>query len=193
MQFSQDDRSGWVHIEDIGDDACQFNIPLGFTFNGFGTSTSTISVSSNGVLFFGQGCNPAYFNTALPTAITNDPALFFFWDDLKDYGSGEYIEYATYGSFGGRVFNLYFRNRLFSSVCGSNPQNLMISIREGSNDVSVTYSGFSGCSTIRGDSATFGLQTAGGASAKAFVIGTDSPVLDDNASRQTMSFHPPAP
>lgn len=189
MNFSVDDRSGWTHIESIGDDLCHFNIPLGFTFTGFGANTSTINVSSNGVLFFGSSCPTTFTNLALPIGISSDAFLAFFWDDLLDYGSGEYLEYATFGSPGGRVFNLYFRNRLFSTVCGSNAIQVMIQIHERSNLVNVTYLGFSGCAEIRGASATLGLQSAGGA--KSVMAGFNSPVLDDNAPRQSMSFQPP--
>jgi Collagen triple helix repeat (20 copies) len=190
MQYSQDDRSNWTHVESLGDDTCFGNIPLGFTFTGFGANTSTVSVSSNGVLFFGQNCSTAFTNTTLPANISNDAMLFFFWDDLNDNGGGEYFEYATLGSGGGRVFNLYFRNRLLATTCGSDAQNLMISVHEGSNAVGVSYSGFSGCASMQGGAATLGLQTTGGGSARAFTVGVDSRVLDDNANRQTMSFAP---
>ena len=192
MQFSQDDRSGWAHVEDIGDDKCTLNIPLGFTYIGFGASTSTVSVSSNGVLFLGNACSVALANTTLPATISQNAMLFFFWDDLKDFGAGEFMEYATFGLAGGRVFNLYFRSRLFDSLsCGTDAINVMVSIHESSGLIKASYSGMSGCATIRGASATFGLQTAGGANAKAFTVGVNSPVLDDNAGRQSMSFHPP--
>ena len=191
MQFSQDDRVGWTHIEVLGDDTCFLNIPLGFTYTGFGANTAVVSVSSNGVLFLGNGCSPNYFNTPLPSGITNDAALFFFWDDMLDTGAGEFMEYATLGAPGGRVFNLYFRNRLLSNACGANGVNAMISVHEGARLLKVTYSGMSGCAGLRGASATLGMQTTGGVSAKAFTVGHNSPVLDDNASRQSMSFHPP--
>jgi hypothetical protein len=191
MQFSQDDRTSWSHIEDLADDVCIPNIPLGFTYTGFGASTSTVSLSSNGVLFFGPSCNASLNNSSLPSSISSDAALFFFWDDLKDYGSGEFAEYATFGSVGGRVFNLYVRNRLFSSSCGSDGINVMISVHEASKLVKVEYSGMSGCAAIRGANATLGLQRTGGALATAFTVSVDAPVLDDNAPHQSMSFHPP--
>jgi hypothetical protein len=189
MQHSIDDRSGWVHIEALGDDQCHSNIALGFTFNGFGASTSTVSVSSNGILFFGQSCSSSFGNTSLPILISSNAFLAFFWDDLRDYGGGEYLEYTTFGSAPGRVFNLYFRNRLFSDICGSDPVQVRIQIHEGSNIVNVTYSGFTGCAQIRGSAATLGLQAANGA--KAVMAGYNSPVLDDNAGGQSMSFQPP--
>lgn len=196
-QFSQDDRSGWTRIENLdnpttgSDDYCHLNIPLGFSFTGWGQAVTSVSVSSNGVLFFGQNCSTAFSNSALPSAISTNPFLAFFWDDLDDFSAGEFLEYTTLGTAGGRTFNLYFRQRLFSSVCNDNAQNLMITIHEGSNLVRVTYSGFTGCANIRGSSATFGMQGPGGASARSFVVGVDSPILDDNAPRQSISFLPP--
>lgn len=192
MQFSEDDRSGWTRIEDFGDDSCHLNIPLGFTFDGFGANTSTVSVSSNGVLFFGQNCIGAYSNGALPTGITTDAAFFFFWDDLRDFGSGEFIEYATLGTVGGRVFNLFMQARFFNDGgCGTGPTKIMVSVHEGSNLVKASYTPVSGNACHRGGSATFGLQTTGGASATAFMVGRDSPILDDNFGPQVLSFHPP--
>jgi len=188
MQHSIDDRSGWTHVESLGDDLCLPAIDLGFTFNGFGATTSQVTVSSNGLLFFGTSCSATFSNQALPTFISSNPFLAFFWDDLKDYGGGEYFEYETLGSAGGRVFNLYYRNRLFSSICGSDPIQVMVQIHEGSNIVNVTYSGFSGCADIRGASATLGLQSAN--AAEGAVVSYNSPVLDDNSIHQSMSFKP---
>jgi hypothetical protein len=196
MQFSQDDRSGWTHVETPttfgnADDGCQSFIPLGFTYTGFGANTTSVSVSTNGVLFFGQNCSTTFTNTTLPFALSTDAMLFFFWDDLQDFGVGEYLEYKTFGSAGGLVFNLYFRSRLHDAACGTDAINAMVSIHQGSNLIKVVYSGMSGCEAMRGGSATLGFQTSGGTSAKAFTIGVNSPVLNDNASFQTMSFHPP--
>ena len=188
MQHSIDDRSGWAHIEDLGDDLCTPALPLGFTFNGFGASTNQITVSSNGNLFFGTSCSTGFTNSALPTFISPNPVLSFFWDDLKDYGAGEYIQYATSGSAPGRVFNLYFRQRLFSSVCASDAVQVMIQIHESSNIVNVTYSGFTGCAEIRGASATLGFTAANGQ--EAAMVSWNSPVMDDNRSFQSMSFKP---
>lgn len=188
MQFSVDDRAGWNHVEQLGDDTCFYNIPLGFTFNGFGASVSEISVSSNGNLFFGQQCSTSFSNSSLPTLISADPVLSFFWDDLLDKGSGEYFEYTTMGTAPGRVFNLYFRNQLLASACGVDPVQAMIQIHESSNVVNVTYTGFSGCASIRGGSATLGMQSANGSDA--VMIGWNAPVMDDNRNFQSMSFRP---
>lgn len=183
MRFNPTLRTGWVHTEPLGDDSCFFNIPLGFTFNGFGASTSQVSLSSNGNLFFGNGCSTSFSNAALPVLISNDAFLSFFWDDLRDFGGGEYFEYATFGTAGGRVFNLYFRNRLFSSVCGSDAIEVMISVHESSNIVKVTHSGTSTCLQMLGSSATIGMQAAGGS--EAVMIGLNSPLFEGGVGHQS--------
>lgn len=83
---------------------------------------------------------------------------------------------------------MFFRNRLFSTDCGAEGVQVMLSIHEGSNLVNVNYLGMTGCVQIRGSKATFGIQTANGA--EAFLVGFNAPVLDDNALRQNMNFHP---
>ena len=192
-QFSQDDRSNWTRIEVLPDDGCNPNVPLGFTFTGWGLNITTVGVNNNGFLIFGNTCPTAgsWNNVALPSAITADPFVAFFWDDLLEAGAGEFIEYQTSGTAGGRVFNLYFRNRLLSTACGADAVNIMLAIHEGSNLVRISYSGMSGCAMMRGSSATFGMQGPGGASAKAFNAGTDSPILDNDANRNMISFIPP--
>lgn len=190
-QFSIDDRSGWTHVEALGDDTCVNNIPLGFTFTGWGLATTTVSMSSNGIFFLGQNCSTAFTNTGLPSSISTDPFVSLFWDDLNDVGGGEYFEYQTLGSAPGRVFNLYFRNRLLSSVCGTDAVNLMMAVHESSNVIHVSYSGMSGCLNMRGGGATFGIQGPGGASAKFFNAGFNSPILDNDANRNMISYQPP--
>ena len=194
MQFNQASRSGWTRVETMSDDTCANNIPLGFTYTGFGANTTVVSVSSNGILFLGNNCSIAFTNQALPWAGTSNAALFFFWDDLQDFGTGEFIEYATFGTAPGRVFNLYFRARLHDQTrCGPDAVNVMISVHETSGLVKATYSGMTNCAAMRGAGATLGFQTANipGTGRKAFMVGYNTPVLDNSASRQTMSFHPP--
>ena len=190
MSFSVDDRVGWAHTEVLGDDTCFFNIPLGFTYTGFGANTATVSVSSNGILFFGQNCFSNFTNTGLPTALTPNAALFFFWDDLQDVGAGEFFEYATFGAAPGRVFYMWFVMRVRNSACPTETVQIMVGVHEDSNLVTSTYKMLTACPQIRGSGATFGLQAAGGASADTATVGFNVPALDDNASNQFMSFTP---
>jgi hypothetical protein len=190
LTFSADDRAGWTHVETLGDDTCISNIPLGFTFTGFGANTATVSVSSNGILFFGQQCVTAFTNTALPTDKSSNAALFFFWDDLEDLGNGEFVEYATQGSAPGRVFYMWFVMRVRISACPADTVQVMVSAHENSNLVTSNYKVLTTCPQIRGSGATFGLQAAGGGAAQAAMVGFNVPALDDNAGSQFLSFKP---
>lgn len=191
--FSLDDRVSWNRIEDLSDDTCHNNIPLGFTFRGWGTETSVVSVSSNGLLFLGSGCSISWTNQSLPWSGTGVPMLAFFWDDLQDFSVNEFVEYSTFGTAPGRVFNMVFRMRLRDTqACGTSGTTVVISIHEGSNLINVTYQGFTGCASLRGASATIGIQGPGGASATDFhTVSFNAPILDDNAGRQSVTFQPP--
>ena len=174
------------------DDECTGNLGIGFTFTGFGASTSVIRLSSNGILFFGNDCSTSAGNGDLPSSISDVPMLFFFWDDLKDFGSGEYIHVGLDGNAPQRVLTIRYRMRLYDTGrCGSDKIQIKISIAETSNIVSVVYDQLTGCEFIQGGSATIGLQTQGGANATAYPISRDWAVLDDNnAGSIFMSFQP---
>ena len=47
----------------------------------------------------------------------------------------------------------------------------------------------SGCVSIRGASATFGLQGPNGSDAT--IVGFDAPILDDNTPNQSITYQPP--
>lgn len=191
MQFSEDDRLGWNQIANAGDESCRLNIPLGFTFTGFGADTTTVSVSSNGILFFGADCIGPATNGTLPSDISNDAMFFYLWDDLVDASANEFIEYITLGSAGGRVFNMYVQTRFLNPLCGTSNMKIMVSVHEGSNLVKASYKPGSNNVCHRGGQATFGLQTTGGAAATAFMVGFNATILDDDGAAQVISFHPP--
>jgi hypothetical protein len=198
LSYSQDDwsiGSGDGLFDDNDDDECSSSVGMPFTFKGFGASTSTIRVSSNGVLFFGSSCSSQASNTSLPASITTVPMLFLFWDDLKDFGSGEHVYAASDGTSPNRVVLIDFRMRLRdTSLCSGTTSaiKVKVTISETSNLVTVVYDDTAGgCEYLQGNSATLGLQTAGGSSATAYPVSMNSAVLDDNAEKAIfMSFQP---
>jgi hypothetical protein len=118
--------------------------------------------------------------------------LAYFWDDLRDFGAGEYIDYTTTGTAPGRVFHMFVRARLWdTALCGSDFVQIMVSVHETSGLVKAVYTGFTGCAPMRGGNATFGFQATGGAAARAFLVGYNVPLMDDNLPYQSMSFQPP--
>ena len=76
-QFSIDDRSGWTHVEALADDTCTTNIPLGFTFTGWGRSDTSVSVSSNGIVFFGPSCSTSRICSGLLTSVRTAARMAF--------------------------------------------------------------------------------------------------------------------
>jgi hypothetical protein len=91
---------------------------------------------------------------------------------------------------GARIFYLCYRTRLSYPACKDDHIDIVISIRESTGLVTVTYCNVPSCAYLRGLQATLGFQTAG-PSPQAITIGARAPVLDAGAARQSMSFQPP--
>src|SRR5262249_22734480 len=96
MAFSPDDLGG----TDLsgrtvlsGNDATA-GVTLPFSVTIDGTSYSTATIGTNGLIQFGTttGANPTT-NAALPSASFSNPTLFWYWDDLQTFGNN--IQYGT--------------------------------------------------------------------------------------------------
>ena len=82
----------WIDIEGIStlvnftdNDSANGTIPIGFEFPIYGQSYTECSINANGWIGFG-GDSGAWDNSNLPTDEVPGPALFPFWDDLKESG-----------------------------------------------------------------------------------------------------------
>ncbi len=85
------------------DDCVELNIPIGFTFNHYGTNFTTINIGSNGNAQFNTS-NAAFTNSAMPTG-TFGAAIAPWWDDLyPPCDTTDRILYQTVGSPGSRRF-----------------------------------------------------------------------------------------
>jgi hypothetical protein len=94
------------------DDGGWGNIPVGFNFNFFGTNYNTISVGTNGTLFFGAGGNVGDFNfTTLPSATEpfNMVAVLAMDNNLGG-ATGGTIKYWTDGYSPNRRFIVDYSN-----------------------------------------------------------------------------------
>src|SRR6185436_15971273 len=115
--------------DDIGIDTPAFStlsgndaiagVTLPFSVSIEGTSNSTATIGTNGILQFGttSGANPTT-NTALPSASFPNPTLFWYWDDLQT--SSPHIRYGTVGTSPNRTFIMDF---LGNTTSGANPVN----------------------------------------------------------------------
>lgn len=182
MASSQDDLAGTVLSAD-GDDDVTYHVTLPFAVTIEGVSYGFLAVCTNGWASFetasGQVTTTAYSETSLPSSTFNNPTVFAYWDDLKDYGSGEAIRSQTFGSSPNRTHVIDWKLRALSGTVYN--VFFQMEIHEGSNMINVKYHSMD--AAYCGQSATIGFQLAGGSSAKAFPITYDGKVLDDNAAK----------
>ncbi len=92
-----------------GNDDSFVSAAIGFTFNFYGTSYTTLNISSNGLISFGAG-NTTFTNSDFSGGIggTNDlPTIAPFWDDLEFLSAGtDAVYYQTEGAPGSRVMTV---------------------------------------------------------------------------------------
>lgn len=177
---SPDDITGYTDLVADGQDDVLNVYNLGFNITIEGTVYNQISVNSNGWIAFGNIALPgsSWVNTGLPASFTTNPVIFPYWDDLKDFGSGEYIRAITLGTAPNRVGIVYFRMREQSATTG-NIVHFQVMIHETSNLINVKY--FDPMApAMNGQSATVGFQLSGGNVAKAFPLGYNAKIFDDN-------------
>jgi hypothetical protein len=65
------------------DDCSDLNIPIGFSFNYFGNTYSTIRICSNGFCSFDQAGPSTFGNVAIPNAALPNDIVCPFWDDFN--------------------------------------------------------------------------------------------------------------
>src|SRR5437867_2526539 len=97
-----------------GNDAIA-GVTLPFSVSIEGTSYSTVTIGTNGLIQFGTttGANPAT-NASLPSSSFPDPTLFWYWDDLQT--SSPNIQYATVGTSPNRTFIMDFQENRVSDT-----------------------------------------------------------------------------
>lgn len=167
-----DGCSGTGTLPDNQDEYTQIvTMPFSITIDG--TSYNQLSINTNGWIAFGSTSTSVYSNTTLPASFYSGPVIFPYWDDLKDFGSGEYIRYGYTGSTGNRVYIVDYRMRPYT---GSGTVNFQVQIHEGSSLINVKYRDEMHAS-LNGQSATIGFQVS---SSRGYPIVCNGKVLDDN-------------
>ncbi|CAF3811607.1 unnamed protein product [Rotaria magnacalcarata] len=85
----------------VDDSIATIALPLSISLYNY--STSSVTVSSNGVICLG-GCSTAYANTVLPASSFSGPTAFGYWDDLYITNStSQNIYYAVSGAMPNRT------------------------------------------------------------------------------------------
>ncbi len=150
-------------------------VPIGFTFNFYGTSQTSLFVSSNGLITFGSG-NLSFANDNLTTAaaptqnVPNDlPLIAPLWDDWSTDTSGaDAVYYQTLGSAPSR--RLVIEWRTTAGCCGAAPPvadfvTFEAILYEGSGNILLQYLDATTTNSYNhGNTATVGIRDVNGQS-----------------------------
>jgi hypothetical protein len=138
-------------------------IPIGFTFEYYGVTYSSLHISANGFLSLlaaqGEGCCGSQ---SLPQSGIPDAVIAGLWSHIHIPSGAVY--YQTLGTSPTRQFVVQFQG--VSNVSTGTPDTWEIILHEGSNDILVQYasangSAFEGRAGIEDEDGTIGLQWAG--------------------------------
>jgi hypothetical protein len=156
------------------DDYTSSNVGMGFTVTINGVDYSTVSICSNGWIAFGNVGSTSLGNVNIPSGnVSSGPVIYPYWDDLRDYGSGEWVRWGRVGSSGNYVFLIDYSMRQYGN---SERVNFQVQIHQGSGLINVKYRDTMSPS-MNGQSAAIGFQVS---SSKGYPIVNNGKVLDDN-------------
>ncbi len=119
----------------LGDESVSNALPIGFSFDFYCSSYTSLYVSSNGWLTFSSlsASDPQYVTSSIPNANSPNAIIAFAWDDL-DPASGGTMEYFTMGSAPNRRFVLKLANVPHYS-CSFCLVSMQIILEEGTNAI----------------------------------------------------------
>lgn len=174
--------SSWTLVVSGDDEVARVDLPFSFTF--FGVTEDHVEVSTNGVLFLGDG-DDAYLNQELPTGFFfSDPQALVaaFWDDLI---GDVYVK--TVGDGDGEVFTVRWDTDILLT---GDPMDFSVSLYEDEGSVTVEYHSVGTAPRVQGSSATIGAQGPGEYGASHVLVSLNAPVLEPGDG-QFVTFHRP--
>ncbi|HEX2837818.1 MAG TPA: hypothetical protein VHN77_06790, partial [Phycisphaerales bacterium] len=134
--FEDISSTGTLAATISGCDDCTESLPIGFSFDFYGTAFTDVQASSNGLVAFGTP-SAVFGNVAIPNAATPNSFATALWDDLYPTGAGD-IYYQTTGSAGSRVFTVSWQG--VAPFPTTNPEyNFQVLLYEGSNNIEYRY------------------------------------------------------
>lgn len=144
------------------DDGVWSGIPLGFSFNYFGTNYSTINVGVNGVLQFGTNNSTIFTGQAIPLAANPNEYIGCPMMDVDARTTGT-IQFLTTGTAPNRKFIIDWNVPVFNSTDTYISQAVL---NESTNSIEVHFKQFGNTST---KIYTIGIENAAGS------VGTPAP------------------
>ena len=118
------------------DEGAYNGIPIGFTFVYMGLPYTSVSLSTNGWMTFGQNLSSTTYINSLSSAGTR-PLVAPLWDDL-DMASGN-IQYKTEGTEPNRVFTLQANNVEWNYQASGGVISYQIKLYESTGKVEFVY------------------------------------------------------
>lgn len=116
-----------------GDDAVSAALPLGFSFDFYGTLYTDILVYTNGYIEFGTTASGTSYGQTLPNAAVPNKIVAGVWEDLNA-AVGAITTFTT-GTAPNRVYNIRFNNVPYWTASGNT--NFQIQLFETTNVVEV--------------------------------------------------------
>jgi len=171
--YSWTEISGTGTNTGISCDDCSVFVPMGFNFNFFGNTYSSIGIGSNGILSFGSGTSD-FSNDDIPNAGSPNNYIAPFWDDL-DTRYGGVVYYQTVGSAPNRSFIVQYKNADFYNNSNAD-LNFEVIISETDGSITLQYQSMTSIQAGRGggNSATIGIENAGGTDGLKYSVNTVS-------------------
>jgi hypothetical protein len=117
--------SGGNNSLTLGDDQVSGSIPIGFDFDFFCNTYSSLFICSNGWLSFTQPNTNALTGAAIPSIFTPNDIIAFAWDDLNPNQGGS-ISYGTVGLAPNRRFVVTFSQ--VPHCCSSNNPRVSVQV-----------------------------------------------------------------
>jgi hypothetical protein len=138
------------------DDGWFNNIPIGFTFFYMGIAYTSVSISTNGWLTFGQNIGNSYSGNSL----SNSPGRLVIaplWDDLS-LQSNTNFSYMTSGSSPNRVFTSEWLNIQWSRSASGNTISFQVKLNEIDRKIEFIYRQENGA--VSSGSASIGISAS---------------------------------
>ena len=137
IPYNWQDISGTGTAVTLTDDSVSGALPMGFSFDFFGTGYTDAYASSNGFMTFASGSgNGCCTGQALPNPSAPNNLIAGWWEDLNPSGGGT-VHYQTLGTAPNRVFILQFTN--IPHYPSGNPVTMQYKLFETTNVIEVHY------------------------------------------------------
>ncbi|NOZ70005.1 MAG: hypothetical protein GXP46_12365, partial [Deferribacteres bacterium] len=150
----------------LTDESGVAGVSIGFDFEFYGTTYSTLTIVSNGYITFGTDISAD--NSPLPSTQLPDSLIAPFWDDLNpELNAGSAVYYQTTGTAPERRFIIQWKDIPLAAEPDSR-LTFEIILFESSGEIQFQYqsmtdgSGGSGAGPASGSSATIGIENPGG-------------------------------